>query len=81
MKTQYPKEILKHKTTPWKYEKEWRFIDKCVKVKIGEITSVYFGLRMEPEKKEEIINLIEGKIPWYETEVNFQEDRIKLKDN
>ena len=66
-----PKEILYHKTNPWRYEKEWRYIDESREVILGEITAVHFGLRMNDQHKQEIRNIIKDKIPCYETEFNF----------
>lgn len=76
-----PKSLLKKKIKLWKYENEYRYIDKCVKVKIGEISSVYFGLRMTDQDKKEIKSILKDRIPYYNTTVDFEKNKIIVASN
>lgn len=53
-------EILSYKTTPWKYEKEWRVISKNSKIKV-EIDHVILGMAISPEDKKKIMNIVSNK--------------------
>lgn len=60
------------KSVHWSYEREWRIIgrseDKYKTFEIldfapEEIADIYLGLRIEPEKKDKIIEIVKNKYP------------------
>lgn len=52
---------LSTKTTPWKYEKEWRYIEETHGLFDwpGDLVSVVFGMRMSKERRKEYRRLVE----------------------
>ena len=70
------KKIAGTKSKRWKYEKEYRIIiDKCGNQTYNHesLTSIYFGLRMNNESKEEIMNRLEGRA------INYYQMRLSDK--
>jgi hypothetical protein len=56
--------LIGTKSESWKYEQEVRLVfEQTGELTIDDkaITAIYFGLRMPPNKKEEIMNLLQGR--------------------
>ncbi len=53
-------QILCYKTTPWKYEKEWRVITNNLFIKV-KIDHIILGMAISPEDKIEIIDIVSNK--------------------
>jgi hypothetical protein len=73
-------EILTKKIKKWNYEKEYRFIDEVEKYIIGEIRTVYFGIRCSENDKFEIKNL-NHSYEYFDTDLDYEHNCIIKKDN
>ena len=72
-------DILSSKINYWAYEREYRIIDRCDQVSIGEITGIYFGVKTEVDDKERVKRLINSSIPFYETKIDFNTNKVIKK--
>jgi Protein of unknown function (DUF2971) len=71
-------DVLTTKIKLWKYEKEYRYMKETEEVscKIGKITGVYLGTRIESDHKEQIKNIFPKT---FETELNFEKNKVVKK--
>ncbi len=77
-----PKDILTHKISKWKHEKEYRaFINNETihKSNIGNITGLIFGVRSTYEVKEKIKSNLTNNIKLYNSEIDFKHNKVKRK--
>jgi len=86
------KKLLFTKSNHWQYECEWRDITKfgtpdnfgegkhCFEIEKERIIAVYFGLEMKNEDREEIMEIINEKLPHLEV-YEAEKDRDKFKLN
>lgn len=79
LKNPKPTDVLTKKIKLWSYEKEYRIIEKDEGVDIGNITGVYFGIRMEQSHKSKIKGLLDDSVKTYETQIDFDANKIIIK--
>lgn len=71
-----PYDVLSSKIKHWSYEREYRIIDKPEFISLGEITSVYFGIKTDNYQKTIIKGLLNNLISTYETKIDFNKNII-----
>ena len=85
------RKLLFTKSNHWRYEKEWRDIVKldgsdnfgegkhCLDVEKERFLAVYFGIDMKDEDMEEIVEIVNEKLPHLEVyQAKKDKDRFKL---
>ena len=76
-----PFDVLERKIKIWRYEQEYRFIDKEEFMKLGIITGVYLGVNIDPINKIKVQNLVENKKIIHSTCINFGKNEVAVLKN
>jgi hypothetical protein len=73
-------DVLSRKIKIWSYEEEYRVIreSESNKCSIGEITALFWGIRTETYFKELILQFLPKHIKTYDTEIDFENNKIVI---
>jgi hypothetical protein len=76
-----PFDVLERKIKIWRYEQEYRFIDKMDFIDFGVITGIFLGVNISLIDKIKLQNLVEDKKIIHSTYIDFNNNKVNVLDD